>query len=93
MVLQLPPRGISQSTYWIGGEYMKVRFIGDDTDQRTQDMGIRRNAVFQNAELKRVNFFQRLLKWELILNIKVLGQELSIPYGSMQAFDRNWEIL
>lgn len=72
---------------------MKVRFIGNDTDPETKAMGIRQYGVYRDAELQRVNFFQRLLGWELILSIKVLGRKLAIPYGSMQAFDRNWEIV
>lgn len=71
---------------------MKVRFIGNDTDPRTQDMGLRKYGVYRDATLKRGNFFQRLIGWELILSIKVLGYPTHIPYGSMEAFDRNWEI-
>ena len=71
---------------------MRVRFSGDENDPVTKEIGIVKHGEY-NASLERAGLFARLfLGWQLILKVSVRGRQFSIPYGSMRAFDLNWNI-
>lgn len=73
-------------------EQMQARFVGDEQEEGTQMLGLIKGGVYA-LRLMQPNWLQRLLGEKgVVVIVRVAGMWKEILYGSIHAFDRNWEL-
>ena len=71
---------------------IKAKFIGDDTNKRTQFIGLK-TGVKYDLIIGNARLFERFLDGvEFFAIYRRNGKTFRIPYGSREAFLLNWKL-